>query len=127
MSTKNPTGYCPRCQQQVLLTRKDFDTCLAIVLLLFTGIGFIIYLVYYYGKKEDRCVHCGTQITFSQTQAPTAFQTQPQIQQSSPSIASSESEALTGKTPIYCTYCGEKLDAVTIKFCPNCGSKVGNP
>ena len=68
MTNNSPTAFCPRCNQQVLLARKQFDTCLAIVLLLFTVIGFFIYLAIFYNKKEDRCIHCGTQITFSQAQ-----------------------------------------------------------
>ncbi|MHA1984942.1 MAG: hypothetical protein ACW967_11345 [Candidatus Hodarchaeales archaeon] len=124
MSTKNPTGFCPRCQQQVLLTRKEFDTCLAIVLLLFTGIGFIIYLVVYYGKKEDRCVHCGTQIALSQAQAPVAYQTPQEIQQSSYSDTRSESEENSLTAPKFCRFCGEKIESSSIKFCPNCGSKT---
>ena len=126
MSTENPTGFCPRCQQKVLLTRKDFDTCLAIILLLFTGIGFIIYLVVYYRKKEDRCVHCGTQITLSQAQAPSTYQIPQEIQQSSYSVTQSESEEVTGTAPKFCSFCGEKLEPSSIKFCPNCGSKVTN-
>ncbi|MHA2010296.1 MAG: hypothetical protein ACXABO_20905 [Promethearchaeota archaeon] len=124
MSTKNPTGFCPRCQQQVLLTRKEFDTCLAIILLIFTGIGFLIYLAVYYGKKEDRCVHCGTQITISQTQVPNAYQTPQEIQQSSYSVTRSESEESALTAPKFCAFCGEKLEPSSIKFCPNCGGKL---
>ena len=125
MSTKNSTGFCPRCQQQVLLTRKEFDTCLAIILI-FTGIGIIIYLAVYYGKKGDRCVHCGTQITFSQAQTPSAFKTHQEIQELSYSVTRNDSEETTGTTPKFCTLCGEKLESSSIKFCPNCGSKVSN-
>ena len=79
MPTSNPTGFCPRCNQNVLLTRKDFDTCLAIILLIFTaGIGLIIYLAVYHSKPEDKCVHCGTQIILSQSQK--SYSYQPQIQ-----------------------------------------------
>ncbi|MHA2393974.1 MAG: zinc-ribbon domain-containing protein [Promethearchaeota archaeon] len=115
MPTSNPTGFCPRCDQQVLLTRKDFDTCLAIVLLIFTGIGFFIYLGYYYSKKEDRCVHCGTQIEISKPQK--------LIQSSLYSTPGNISEELKGELPNFCAFCGEKLSA-GLKFCPNCGSKV---
>ena len=113
MTASSPTAFCPRCNQQVLLARKQFDTCLAIVLLLFTVIGFFIYLAVHYGKKEDRCVHCGTQITFSQAQV--------QFQQSS-SRNISEAEEMNVITTNYCPLCGEKLGDV--KFCPECGSKI---
>ena len=50
MTTTNPSGWCPRCQQNVLLTREEIDTCLAVVLLIFTaGIGLLIYLAIYQG------------------------------------------------------------------------------
>ncbi len=114
MPTSTITGFCPRCNQQVLLARKEFDTCLAIVLLLFTVIGFFIYLAVYYNKKEDRCVHCQTQITFSQGQV--QFQ-------SSTSRNTSEAEEIEVITAKYCPLCGEKF-VVGIKFCPNCGSKI---
>ena len=110
MTNNSPTAFCPRCNQQVLLARKQFDTCLAIVLLLFTVIGFFIYLAIFYNKKEDRCIHCGTQITFSQAQV-----------QFQPSTI-----ATTIQTPItnnYCQLCGEKLE-VGVKFCPDCGGKI---
>ncbi|MHA2182434.1 MAG: zinc ribbon domain-containing protein [Promethearchaeota archaeon] len=112
MPTNNPTAFCPRCNQQVLLARKQFDTCLAIVLLIFTVIGFFIYLAVYYSKPEDRCIHCGTQITFSQSAV--QYQT-PQDQRPQAQPASS--------THSYCSLCGEKLEA-QVKFCPNCGGKI---
>jgi len=98
MPASNSTSFCPRCNQQVLLVRKQFDTCLAIVLLLFTVIGFFIYLAVYYSKKEDRCVHCGKQITFSQQQV--QFQS---------STSRNISEEINISTPKYRPLCGEKL------------------
>jgi ribosomal protein S27AE len=112
MTASSPTAFCPRCNQQVLLVRKQFETCLAIVLLLFTVIGFFIYLAVYYSKKEDRCVHCGTQISFSQAQ----IQFQPPRSKNIP-----EDRSVT--IPSFCPLCGEKLKD-GIKFCPNCGGKV---
>ncbi len=114
MSTSNPTAFCPRCNQQVLLARKQFDTCLAIVLLVFTVIGFFIYLAVYYSNTEDRCVHCGTQITFSQSAV--QYQT-PQAQYQTSQVPPASS------TLNYCPLCGEKLDT-QVKFCPNCGGKI---
>ncbi|MBY8986565.1 MAG: hypothetical protein KGD65_15950 [Candidatus Lokiarchaeota archaeon] len=117
MKTNNPTAFCPRCNQQVLLARKEFNTCLAIVLLLFTVIGFFIYLAVYYSKEEDRCVHCGTQITFSQAQV--------QFQPSTSRNVAEPENLPTNNYSNYCQYCGEKLEKETqIKFCPNCGGKI---
>lgn len=123
MTTKNPTGFCPNCNQQVLLTRKDFDTCLAIILLIFTVIGFFIYLAVYYSRKEDRCTHCGTEITTSQSQKSYAFQPQIQTQSTLSPTPGNLSEEIKGVMPNYCPLCGEKLET-GIKFCPNCGSKI---
>ena len=114
MPTSNTTSFCPRCNQQVLLVRKQFDTCLAIILLIFTVIGFFIYLAVYYSRKEEFCTHCGTQIAFSQGQV----QFQP-----STSKNISEAEEINVSTPKYCPLCGEKLQQ-SIRFCPNCGSKI---
>ena len=122
MTTLNPTGWCPRCQQNVLLKREEIDTCLAIILLIFTaGIGLIIYLAIYYSKAEDRCIHCSSKITALQTESP--YTSQPQIQQSSYSTPANISEEVTGVKPNFCALCGEKLD-MGIKFCPNCGSQI---
>ena len=120
MTTLNPTGWCPRCQQNVLLKREEIDTCLAIILLIFTaGIGLIIYLAIYYSKPEDRCIHCSAKITAPQTQSPYISQTQ----QSSYSTSVNVSEEVTGFKLGFCALCGEKLDSGT-KFCPNCGSQI---
>ncbi|MFX1503168.1 MAG: zinc-ribbon domain-containing protein [Promethearchaeota archaeon] len=122
MTTRNPTGWCPRCQQKVLLKREEIDTCLAIILLIFTaGIGLIIYLAIYYRRAEDRCIHCSTKITTTPIQS--SYASQPQIQQSPYSTSANGSEKITGATPNYCPLCGEKLD-MGIRFCPNCGSQI---
>ncbi|MFX1326001.1 MAG: zinc-ribbon domain-containing protein, partial [Promethearchaeota archaeon] len=81
----------------------------------FTGIGFFIYLGVYYSKKEDRCVHCGTQIMLTPPQG--------QIQSSLNLKPVTSSKEIKGELPNFCTFCGEKLE-VGIKFCPNCGSKI---
>ncbi|MFX0139184.1 MAG: zinc-ribbon domain-containing protein [Candidatus Hodarchaeota archaeon] len=124
MTTTNPSGYCPRCKQNVLLTREEIDTCLAIVLLIFTaGIGLIIYLAIYYSKPEEYCIHCRTKVTAFQTPTPYTYQTQPQIQQPSYTTPIKPSEEITGGRPNFCALCGEKLEAGA-RFCPNCGSQI---
>lgn len=124
MTTTNPSGYCPRCQQNVLLTREEIDTCLAIVLLIFTaGIGLIIYLAIYYSKPEEYCVHCNTKVTAFHTPTPHTYQTQAQIQQPSYTTPVQGSEDKTGERPNFCALCGEKLE-IGVRFCPNCGSQI---
>jgi len=134
MTTKNPVGYCPHCKMNVLLTREDIDICLAIILLIFTaGIGLIIYLVIYYSRVEDKCVHCGTRITALQTQPVSQISYQQQAQQNPYTYQTQPTQEYTttsgveefkGESPFFCTFCGEKLEVEGIKFCPNCGSKV---
>lgn len=124
MTTTNPTGYCPRCQQNVLLTREEIDTCLAVVLLIFTaGIGLLIYLAIYYSKPEEYCVHCRARVTAFQISSPYTQQSQPQVQQALYNAPDNISEQVTGGIPNFCTLCGEKLD-IGAKFCQNCGSKI---
>ncbi len=123
MTTKNLTGFCSRCNQNVLLKREDIDVCLAMILLIFTaGIGLIIYLAIHYNKEPNYCEYCGTKIT------PSQFQTyqeeiQPQLQQAPQFIPVEGDEEFIGEISNYCSYCGEKLE-VRIKYCPNCGSQV---
>lgn len=124
MTTLNPTGWCPRCQQNVLLKREEIDTCLAIILLIFTaGIGLIIYLAIYFSRPEENCIHCGAKITAVQDPIQPTYQSQPQTQQTSYSTSVNVSEEVTGFKPVFCALCGEKLDSGT-SFCPNCGSQI---
>ncbi len=114
------TGYCPHCQQNVLMGREEMNVALAILLLCCTGIGFVIYLIFYYSKPEDRCIHCSSicQATLPST-APQAaqqlpYQTQPNTQ-----------NVQTVKSYLkFCPLCGNKLDGETKNFCPSCGSKL---
>ncbi|MFX1378066.1 MAG: zinc-ribbon domain-containing protein [Promethearchaeota archaeon] len=120
----NDTAYCPRCQQKVLLTRERIDTCLAIILLIFTGgIGLIIYLALHYNKPKQHCVHCGTKITTLQTSTPYAYNSHLMTQNASNIAPINTTEEVMGIMPNYCAFCGEKIEAGT-KFCQNCGIKV---
>jgi len=123
----NQTGYCYHCKQQVLLKREDIDICLALILLFFTaGIGLLIYLAIYYGKEEDRCVHCGA--TCSQTIEGPGSQVSPQVspqpQQQERSLSPREIVQSKTKDVNFCPFCGESFDQQGVKFCPNCGSNV---
>ena len=63
-TTKN-TVYCPTCEQEVVLRRKNFDhiyhEVLCFLVIMTVGIGFFIYLILKYSKKKDRCPNCDTQ------------------------------------------------------------------
>jgi len=123
-TTKNSVGFCKRCNQQVLLMRKEVDKCLAIILLIFTaGIGLLIYLAIYYSKPEDRCIHCGTRIARYPVQSPYYPESQTQYQISQNSTPIRESERSIVPEVHYCPLCGEKIE-FGIRFCPDCGGKI---
>ena len=118
MEHRNPTGYCPRCSQDVLLTREEINWGVALLLLCFTGgIGLIIYLVIFYSKPEDRCIHCNTRV-LSRAQQHTQV-----IEPSTPS-ANHEIKVTESESPKYCPFCGEQLESSNVRFCSNCGTKV---
>ena len=138
MATRNPTGFCPNCKQNVLLVREEINWPLAIILLCFTGgIGLIIYLIIYYSKTEDRCIHCRSQITAIQApyaqpaqqiaqnvQNPYHFQTETQKQQKSEYKIRESVEGVKTIKLNFCPFCGESLENKDAKFCPHCGTKV---
>ncbi|TFG15624.1 MAG: zinc-ribbon domain-containing protein [Promethearchaeota archaeon] len=123
MASSTPIGYCEHCKQNVLLTRQDIDVCLAIILLIFTaGIGLIIYLLIYYSKPKNRCVHCGTVVTTfvqSESQAPQQLTYTQQPKQEALPV-----EIIEGEKASYCPLCGAQLDERNQSFCSSCGSKI---
>ena len=68
--------YCPRCQREVTAIRPDIDACL-LFFLLFTGIGWIIYLIIYFSQPESRCIICHAAVV---DRAPNAPMVQPYYQ-----------------------------------------------
>ena len=123
MVSNTPIGYCEHCKQNVLLTRQDIDMCLAIILLIFTaGIGLIIYLLIYYSKPKNRCVHCGTVVTTSVQSESHAPQQLTYTQQ--PKQEALPVEIIEGEKASYCPLCGAQLDDRDQSFCPSCGSKI---
>ncbi|MFX0002896.1 MAG: zinc-ribbon domain-containing protein [Candidatus Hodarchaeota archaeon] len=118
------TGYCPRCQTKVLLTREKIDTCLAVILLIFTGgIGLIIYLAVHYSKPKQHCIHCGTKISVLINSYPYTNQSQSEAQNALYNTSTNSSEEVLGVRPNFCAFCGEKVEVGT-RFCQNCGSKI---
>ena len=59
------TVYCPTCEKEVILNRKNFDhiyhEVLCFMVLLTLGLGFIIYFILKYSKKPNRCPNCETE------------------------------------------------------------------
>ena len=123
MTTRNSVGFCNRCNQQVLLSRKEIDVCLAIILLIFTvGIGLLIYLAIYYSKPEDRCIHCGTQITRYPAQNQ-FIESRTQYQTIQNTLSPEEPEKIPEDIPKFCALCGDKISHMD-RFCSNCGGKI---
>lgn len=128
MWKKIPYGYCPQCKQQVLLVREDIDWMLAILLICFTcGLGLIIYLIIYYGKPENRCVHC---YTIGKPQAPSVYQQPPQPYEVQPTQENiyeiPQNQVKTSKEEVkakFCPYCGEEV-VENARFCQSCGAKA---
>jgi len=114
------TGYCPHCQQNVLMRREEINIVLAILLLCCTGIGFFIYLIFYYSKPVNQCVHCSSicQATLPSKAIQATQQLQYQMQTSTQNVQIVESHLK------FCPLCGNKLDEDTKNFCPSCGSKL---
>ena len=115
MTIRNPTGFCPKCNMQVLLIREEINWPLVIVLLIFTGgIGLIIYFIIYYNNPENTCIHCRSKVLNPIAQEARKPQQNPY--QSRTEEKSSPSN--------YCPYCGEYLSNEKEKFCSNCGSSL---
>lgn len=110
MSYTTPLGYCPQCRQNVLMKREEINYCLAIILF-FTGIGLLIYLIIYFSKREDKCVHCGMRCQTPNQNGQITYQT-------------SNVTNIQGEKAIFCPLCGSELDKRNQNFCPSCGSNI---
>jgi hypothetical protein len=62
INTGKKIVYCPVCERDVTLHRKNFDhiyhEVLCFMVMLTCGFGFFIYLILKYSKKKDRCPNC---------------------------------------------------------------------
>lgn len=121
--------YCPRCDTNVLATREDIDICLAIILAIFTaGVGFIIYLIYYYAQDENRCVHCRS-LCFTQKTSQEISLTSPVVNPYHHNRATQQVQVLNtvsneDEGVKFCNNCGVKLKRQGISYCPFCGSST---
>ncbi|MHA2289954.1 MAG: LITAF-like zinc ribbon domain-containing protein, partial [Promethearchaeota archaeon] len=65
IETGKKTVYCPTCEQEVVLRRKNFEhiyhEVLCFLVILTVGMGFFLYLILKYSKKKDRCPNCEMQ------------------------------------------------------------------
>jgi hypothetical protein len=92
-------GYCPTCKKDVAKKKVDFSFLLAFLLAL-TGIGLIIYILYYIDQKPKYCKICHTKCE------------PPQLEDKS-----QETKELEDLTPKLIT--DEK-----VQFCHNCGTQI---
>jgi hypothetical protein len=141
--------YCPKCQREVTAIRPEMDFCLLFILL-FTGIGWLIYIIIYFSQPESRCIICHSHVhERAPNQLPYGNQSyaNPQInyQQNaygnvnaapqSPYRPPQTVNLQTNQVPVnnaapqrtgevkYCSYCGAEIrkDA---KFCSSCSAPL---
>ena len=149
-------GYCPHCKQNVALTKGEFNF-LVFCILLFTGIGPIIYIIIWAcTAQENKCVICGTEtlpLSNNPYQQPHLVQNNYYGQASSPSYTGTNGyqPSQGNQNPPYSTSGGysnsypsapmyssnnsnetqkpplNESEKVVPKFCPFCGSELNNP
>ena len=97
--------YCPNCQTDTFTKREDFRYLLAF-LLAFTGIGLIIYILYYIDKKKDRCVTCDMMCLPRKSIENQVDSEEPeQTNDNSKSLEAGEREGIK-----YCALCGISIE-----------------
>ncbi len=100
------------------------------------GFGLIIYLIYYYSKPENRCIHCNSVVELpSITRTLEKSRAEISYQESKPerSVSQSYTPLELERKPIlndystsnirYCPFCGGAVKR-DHKYCPNCASKL---
>ena len=115
--------YCPNCKTNTITERDNFSFLLAF-LLAFTGLGLVIYILYYIDKKKDRCVHCGVKCL---PKLPDNIQTTSiyPLQNESNQLLQFKPNEPTKSKVYFCHNCGTDLgDREDIKFCALCGSNI---
>ncbi len=127
LEVKNMTEmYCEVCKRNVLTKRKDFSLLTAF-LLSFTGIGLVIYILYYFDQKRNRCIHCDT-ICQPKKLITVDINSENQLE-NNPEPAS-EFKPLIPKFTLeksnqsFCSSCGVKFDDRPMNYCTLCGVAV---
>lgn len=116
--------YCEKCQTNVLTKREDLDIGIIILLFIFTaGFGILIYLIVYYDKKPNRCIHCNSickpMLLDSQNNKMVV-----QVEDKREKMQNYVSINTINTTSKFCYNCGTELDERERKFCPFCGVNV---
>ena len=110
-----PKGYCPNCKKEVEMKKESFSFLLAF-LLAFTGIGLVIYILYWIDLKKQVCVLCETKCEL------------PQLEDESQSPKELENKApksITEEKVQFCHNCGTQIELrEEAEFCNYCGDNV---
>jgi hypothetical protein len=90
------------------------------------GVGIIVYLIIYYSKPENRCIHCysivETRISepYEQPIQSSKLQTRENIYEISQKPLQTIEKVEREK---FCPYCGLNIPE-NARYCPGCGAKV---
>ena len=106
--------YCINCKQLVD-PQKKFNA-IVFIILLFTLVGWVLYLIYY-TVKPKKCPMCNSTNWGVKPQETLPSQTQP-IYRKTPSRGIS----IPIEESKYCSQCGEKIGN-NVQFCSLCGAK----
>jgi len=116
--------YCEKCQTNVLTKREDLDVGIIILLFIFTaGLGVLIYLVVYYDKKPNRCIHCNSickPMLIEHHNDKKLVTLEPKSEKTHNYV----SIKTINETSKFCYNCGTELDDRERKYCPFCGVNV---
>lgn len=126
MSTTAITMYCPNCKENVLTTREDVNLFLAFILVIFTsGIGLLIYLIIYYEREPNHCVHCHvicepllSQNLEIHSENHSTDNDVAEVQYATVIVKEQEGDSN------FCYNCGTKLQRKEAQYCPLCGTSI---
>lgn len=108
-------GYCPNCKQNVTKKKGSFSFLLAFLLAL-TGIGLIIYILYYIDQKPKYCEICHTRCEPPQPENKPR-QTK-EFEMETPKLIMNEKVN-------FCHNCGTEIEYRNdTEFCDFCGDSV---
>ncbi len=98
-------GYCPNCKKNVVKEKGSFSFLLAFILA-FTGIGLVIYILYYIDQKPKYCEFCRTLCQ------------PPQLENVTPKL-------ITNEKVKFCYNCGTEIEyRDEAKICNFCGDNI---
>jgi len=107
-------GYCPNCKKNVEKKKGSFSFLLAFLLAL-TGIGLIIYILYYLDRKPKYCKLCDTKCEKLQVEVKSQQIKEQEFSQTK----------ITDEKVQFCHNCGTQIEfREDAQFCNYCGDNV---